>query len=141
MKRITPKEAKELNQNFVKTKGKALNKIVEKEEKHPHQKDAVSSWFSLDELKEYIAYVEEQGKEKGIDVNGLRIYFGSYSNNEKDASRKGLSTVFLAPTQAKVGVQQKDGLKGYAEGGSDIDGIDGMNSGGLGFPPSASYPQ
>lgn len=137
MKTISPKEAIELNQNFVKTKGKALDKIVEKEEKHPHEKDAVSSWFSLDELKEYIAYVEAQGKEKGIEVNGLRIYFGSYSNNEKDADRKGLSTVFFAPTQAKVGVEQN----GELTDDGDITDINPMNLGQLGQPPSATYPQ
>ncbi len=140
MKRITSEEAKELNKNFIEVKGRALDKVVEKEEKHPNEKDAISSWFSLDELKEYIAYVEAQGKVKGITVNGLRIYFGSYSNNEKNKEKKGLSTVFLVPTQAKVGVQQKDGLVGK-EVSSDITGIDGLNRGGLGAPPSATYPQ
>ena len=140
MKKITSNEAKELNQNFIKTKGKALDKIVEKEEGHPHEKDAISSWFSLDELKEYIAYVEEQGKEQGIDVNGLRVYFGSYAKNDKKAAKKGLSTVFFVPTEARVGAQQKDGL-GNEEAPSDVEGIDGMNSGGLGQPPSAAYPQ
>ena len=140
MKRITSKEAKELNQNFIKTKGKALDKIVEKEEGHSHEKDAISSWFSLDELKEYIAYVEEQGKVQGIDVNGLRVYFGSYAKNDKKATKKGLSTVFFVPTEPKVGAQQKDGLTNI-DGASDVEGIDGMNEGSLGFPPSAVYPQ
>lgn len=140
MKRITSKEARELNQNFEKTRSKKLNKIVKKEEGHKHEKDAISSWFSLDELKEYIAYVEEQGKEKGIDVNGLRVYFGSYAANDKKADRKGLSTVFLVPTEPRVGAQQKDGLTSV-EGSSDVESIDGMNDGGFGFPPSAVYPQ
>lgn len=140
MKRITSQEAKELNQNFVKTRSKKLNKIVEKEEGHPHEKDAISSWFSLEEIKEYIAYVEEQGKEKGIDINGLRVYFGSYGANDKKAAKKGLSTVFFVPTEARVGAQQKDGLTSV-EGGSDVDGVDGLNGGGLGDPPSAEYPQ
>ncbi|SNR40834.1 hypothetical protein SAMN06265371_102373 [Lutibacter agarilyticus] len=140
MKIITSEEAKKLNENFIKIKGKALDKIVEKETGKPKEKDAISSWFSLDELKEYIAYVEDQGKEKDINVNGLRIYFGSYSNNEKNKEKKGLSTVFLVPTQAKVGALQKDGLT-RIEAPSDITDIDGMNSGGLGQPPSAIYPQ
>jgi hypothetical protein len=140
MKRITPQEAKKLNQNFIKVKGKALDKIVEKDEKHPNEKDAISSWFSLDELKEYINYVEEKGKEKDITVNGLRIYFGSYSNNEKNKDKKGLSTVFLVPTQPKVGSLQKDGVADL-EAPSDITDIDGLNYGTSGNPPSAPYPQ
>ena len=140
MKRIKSEEAKELNQNFIKTKGKALNKIVEKDEKHPNEKDAISSWFSLDELKEYIAYVEDQGKEKDITVNGLRIYFGSYDNKEKNKEKKGLSTVFLVPTQPKVGSLQKDGVTDF-EVPSDITDIDGLNYGTSGNPPSAPYPQ
>lgn len=140
MKRITAEEAKELNQNFLKAKGKALDKIVEKETGKPKEKDAISSWFSLDELKEYIAYVEEQGKEKDITVNGLRIYFGSYSDNEKNNKKKGLSTVFLVPTQPRVGAQQKDGLTGD-EVPSDITDIDGLNGGNMGRPPSKEYPQ
>lgn len=140
MKRISPEEAKELNQNFVKTRGKALDKIVEKEEGHPHLKDAVSSWFSLEELKEYIAYVEAQGKEKNITINGLRIYFGAYAKNDKRSNKKGLSTVFLVPTKPVVGSMQKDGVED-GDGGSDVEDIDGLNDGQVGSPPSSGYPQ
>jgi len=137
---ISPKEAKKLNQKFIKSRSKDLNRIVEKETGKPNDKDAISSWFSLDELKEYIAYVEAQGKEKNITVNGLRVYFGAYAINDKKPSKKALSTVFFVPTQPKVGASQKDGIMSV-EGGSDIDSVDGLNTGGLGFPPSATYPQ
>ena len=56
MKLITSAEAKELNQNFIKTRSKELDKIVEKETGKSKVKDAISTWFSLDELKEYIAF-------------------------------------------------------------------------------------
>jgi hypothetical protein len=140
MKRITPEEAKELNQNFVKTRGKALDKIVETETGKPNKKDAISSWFSLDDLKEYIAYVEAEGKAKNTTINGLRIYFGAYANNEKLADKKALATVFFVPTTPKVGSLQKDGVL-EDEGGSDVEDIDGMNDGVQGHPPSAEYPQ
>jgi len=137
---IKPQEAKELNQNFIKTRSKELDKIVERETGKPKEKDAISTWFSIDEIKEYIAFVESEGKLKNITVNGLRIYFGAYSKNEKKASKKALSTVFLVPTQPIAGSMQKDSLGG-GDGGSDIEDIDGLNTGGLGFPPSAEYPQ
>ncbi|WP_372746675.1 hypothetical protein [Lutibacter sp.] len=129
MKKITFEEAKKLNQNFVKTRSKAIDSAIGKN-------DAVSSWFSLDELKEYIAYVEEQGKLKKIDVTGLRVYFGAYNNSEKEGTKKDLTTVFIVPTQ------KNEKLKGKVGGdNSDITDIDGLNGGGLGYPPSAVYPQ
>lgn len=129
MSKINFKEAQELNQNFVKTRTKAIDSAIGK-------KDAISSWFSLAELKEYIAYVEEQGKLKNIDVNGLRVYFGAYSSSENDVSKKDLSTVFFVPTQAKIKSEEDGGGDN-----SDITDIDGLNRGVLGFPPSATYPQ
>ncbi len=136
MKLITSAEAKELNQNFIKTRSKELDKIVERETGKPNEKDAISTWFSLDELKEYIAFVEAEGKLKNITVNGLRIYFGAYSKTDK----KALSTVFLVPTQENVGSLGKDGVAA-ASVNSDIEEIDGMNDGTLGDPPPAVYPQ
>lgn len=140
MKRITAEEAKELNRNFENTRSKELNKIVKNEKAHIHEKDAISSWFSLDELKEYIAYVEAEGKAKDITVNGIRIYFGAYSEKDKNKDKNGLSTLFLVPTQSKIGAQQKEDIMSV-EGSSDITDIDAMNRGVLGYPPSATYPQ
>ncbi|MBG7631246.1 MAG: hypothetical protein IZT56_12555 [Bacteroidetes bacterium] len=140
MKLITPQRAKDLNKHFVDTRSTALDEIVEKESGKPNEKDAISSWFSLDELKEYIAFVEAEGKLKNITINGLRVYFGAYSKNENKPEKKNLSTVFFVPTQSKKGSMQKDSLGG-GDGGSDIEDIDGLNTGGLGFPPSAEYPQ
>lgn len=128
MSKITFKEAQELNQNFVKTRTKAIDGAIGK-------KDAISSWFSLEELKNYISYVEEQGKLKKVDVNGLRVYFGAYSNALNDVSKKGLSTVFFIPTQANIKLDKDGGDN------SDITDIEGLNDGMQGFPPFAEYPQ
>lgn len=135
MKKITPAEAKALNENFVKTRSKELNKIVESETGKPNDKDAISSWFSLGDLKEYIAYVEAEAKAKNISVDGLRVYFGAYSKNDKKQDKKGLSTMFFVPTQNKL-QSDEDAIVS-----SDITDIDGMNEGMQGYPPSAQYPQ
>jgi len=129
MNKITPTRAKELNQNFVKTRGKAIDRTIGK-------KDAISAWFSIDELKEYIAFVEKEGKQKGITVNGLRVYFGAYADTDIEIPKKNMSTVFFVPTQANLG----SGNGGDGDN-SDIGDIDGLNNGGLGEPPSATYPQ
>jgi hypothetical protein len=133
MKKISSQEAKELNQNFVKTRTKAIDSAVGK-------KDAISSWFSLEDLKSYIAYVEKEGKAKGVAVNGLRVYFGAYPKTEKKATKKNMATVFFAPTKANVGSLQKDGIVEITSS-SDITDIDNLNGGQLGIPPSAVYPQ
>ena len=136
MSKINFKEAQELNQNFVKTRSKALDRIVEIENRKPKEKDAISSWFSLEEIKNYISYVEEQAKLKDLNVNGLRVYFGAYSNSINNVSKKGLATVFFVPTQAKI----KSDIDGGDEN-SDIIDIDALNDGQVGDPPSAEYPQ
>lgn len=129
MSKINFKEAQELNQNFVKTRTKSIDIAIGK-------KDAISSWFSLEEIKNYISYVEEQAKLKDLNVNGLRVYFGAYSNSIKNVSKKGLATVFFVPTQVKI----KSDIDGGDEN-SDIIDIDALNDGQVGDPPSAEYPQ
>lgn len=131
MKKISPEAAKELNQNFIKTRAKAIDVAIGK-------KDAISSWFSLDDLKEYIAYVESEGKTKGITVNGLRVYFGAYSKNDNNPGKSDLSTVFFVPTQSKKSLPEN--VESMASH-SDITEIDGLNEGQTGYPPSATYPQ
>jgi hypothetical protein len=126
MKRITSAEAKALNENFVKTRGKAIDREIGK-------KDAISSWFSIEELEKFIEDVKKEGTTKGKTVNGLRIYFGAYK-------KKNLSTVFIVPTEAKVGATQKDGITSEADS-SDITDIDALNYGQTGNPPEAEYPQ
>ncbi len=130
---ISPEKAKELNQQFVKTRSEDLNGIVEKLDKKPKKKDALSNWFSLEEIKNYIAYVESKAPE----ANGLRVYFGAYG--KKATEKSNTSTVFFVPTRVKSGSSQKDGFEGG--GITDIDDLDGLNNGTLGDPPSAEYPQ
>ena len=132
---IKPDEAKKLNKKFIDSRSPELNKIVERETGKPNKKDAISSWFSLEELKNYIAYVES----KSNNVNGLRVYFGAYGK-KSDTKKSNMSTVFFVPTEPKVGSLQKDGIASEAAS-SDITDIDGLNLGQQGEPPFAEYPQ
>ena len=130
MKRITAKRAKELNQNFVATRSEAIEEAIGK-------KDALSTWFSIDELKNFIKDVEEEGKAQKITVNGIRVYFGAYSEEDKIEEKRDLSTVFLVPTQPYKNSKEKEG----DEGGNDIEELGGFNEGGMGWPPGTEYPQ
>lgn len=135
---ISPTEAKELNQQFIKTRSKDLNRIVKKESGNPKKEDAVSSWFSLEELENYISYAKEEGAKKGISVNGLRVYFGAYSNNDKKQDKKDLSTMFFVPTKEKQETFQKSSNL-VVESSSDIEDIDALNDGSMDDPPSKPY--
>lgn len=130
---ISPDKARELNQEFIKTRSKDLNKIVEKLDSKPKKKDALSAWFSLEELKNYIAYVES----KNPDVDGLRVYFGAYG--KKETKNSNTSTVFFVPTKP-ASENSKDISKSIG-GSSDIDDVDGLNYGHQGDPPNLAYPQ
>lgn len=58
----------------------------------------ISQFFSLSELKQYIAYVEKLSKEKEIDLTGIRIFTSAYpSDYEKEEYRNRISFI-LAPT-------------------------------------------
>ncbi len=87
-KQIKPKLAKELCDNFD-AKYKALSKLINKD-------DNRSVLFSLQELKNYIDYLENAKD----DVDGIHVYFGSYLDNKgpKGKDSNDLTTIFLAPT-------------------------------------------
>lgn len=56
-----------------------------------------SVWFSLDNLKEYLAFVESEAKAKNIPVSGIRFHFIA----KTDADKK--MNLALAPTYSKGG--------------------------------------
>jgi hypothetical protein len=123
---ITPKEAKQLNDAFT----KRCELISEEITKRP---DNRSSWYSLEDIKAYLKYAENQARELGYEMNGIRIYCGAYPTTDGKA---GYSTSFIVPT-AKI-VDGKDGGGGDK---SDIPDGDGLNDGQQGDPPGANYPQ
>lgn len=100
--------------------------------------DNRSTWYSLDELKNYIAYIEAQGKEQGYAVDGIRFYLGAYSADNKDADKQNFTTIFLAPTGMKMGTMiERSMSSGTAN--QDILTIDAYNFGSGGWPPHTSY--
>lgn len=130
---ISSDKAKELNQEFIKTRSKELDKIVKKETGNPKKEDSLSSWFSLEELKNYIAYVENKNPE----VNGLRVYFGAYG--KKTTEKSNTTTVFFVPT--KPGIESSKTVSITGAGSLDIVTVDGLNAGQQGDPPNVAYPQ
>ena len=120
---ISPKEARELHDEWTSKRGNQTKKSLGHE-------DARDFWWSLDELQEYLDYVKEESKKQGVKKPGIRVYLGTYTK-EKCKHKKGLSTVFFAPTGAKPGGLGKDG----ADDPNNYD-IDAFNFGGGGWPPN-----
>lgn len=104
-KKITKQQATELCNDFDK-KYAELSNFIKKD-------DNRSVLFSLEELKEYISYIENNKNHK---INGIRVYLGS--NKETN-----LTTVFLSPT----------------ENGKDITSLDAYNFGDVGDPVNNKY--
>ena len=93
-------------------------------------------WFDIEDLKNYIQYVEQHAKEKNYSNLGIRVYFGATNVN----SGMPRSTVFFYGTGRFAGtsnLQQDEG--GVTE--PNLPGIDGLNMGNSGMPPSEfKYP-
>lgn len=104
---IDPKTAIALSKAYAADNAKSL---VYVDNKVTTEKDARSIWFSLNDLKKYVAYIEQQARKSGctnIDNFGLRLYYGKYPSKEEiaaNANLKGLEnyasrhTIFFSPT-------------------------------------------
>lgn len=101
--------------------------------------DNRSTWYSLEELKEYIAYIEAQGREKGYNVDGIRFYIGSYPENDRASGKSNSTTIFLAPTGSKS-TEGKAMTVSLESSSPDITEIDPFNFGKGGIPPTGVYP-
>ena len=128
-KRISKKEAKVLEQEFVTTRTPILNESL-KRKKLITDEDVREVWFDLEDIKEYIAYVEAAAAKKGINNGlGLRVYLGAYPN-EKQYHNPGKTTVFFMPTKKGNSL-----LKSGEEENENIEDVDGLNLGYGRIPP------
>jgi len=126
---ITPAQAKVLDTEFNSRHTLISDSIV-------LRSDNRSSWWSLDDMRNYLTYAENQTQGLGYTMNGVRIYLGAHPTIKGTV---GYTTMFLVPTGDKT---VPGGGSGFmAAGSKDILGGDGLNAGGPGDPPSANYPQ
>lgn len=131
---ITPKEAKVLDQAY-NLKHRIINDSLFRNSTDGG--DNRSSWWSIEDIQDYINYAENQAGELGYTMDGLRVYLGAYPDTK---GQTGLTTMFIIPTGVKNTSQGS--FFTYPQGGGiDIPGGNGLNHGGSGQPPSANYPQ
>lgn len=110
-RQITPEKAAKLCDNY--------------DAKHHSNKNSLgvednrSCLYSIQEIKDYISYLENSNQ----NIDGIRIYIGAYSDNEKDSLNNNMTTVFLAPTSRGV----------------DNTILNALNLGNGGHPPKKKY--
>ena len=131
---ITSKQAGVLDQAY-NLKHRIINDSLFK--KSTDGGDNRSSWWSIEDIQNYINHAENQAGELGYTMDGLRVYLGAYP---KVDGQEGLTTMFIVPTGKEN--KSKGSMFPIFQGGSgDIKGADGLNLGTQGHPPGANYPQ
>ncbi|TDU39873.1 hypothetical protein BXY82_1908 [Gelidibacter sediminis] len=100
--------------------------------------DNRSSWYGLEQMRNYLNYAENQAKDLGYTMDGVRIYLGAHPNQNGQA---GYTTMFLIPTGNIPKAAASMFSLNMQEEGGDIPDADGLDMGSQGYPPSANYPQ
>ena len=127
---ITPKEIKTLDAAFD-SRHKLISDTIVK------RPDNRSSWYSLKDMREYLDYAENQAKELGYNMDGIRVYLGA---NADEVNTVGFTTMFFVPTGSKNTADES--MPSVDKTGSkDIPGGYGLDMGSGGDPPNANYPQ
>lgn len=118
---ITYEEMADMMDTFDKGAKKELNKYLKKVSKG---KDSVSTnynWYKLDDLKQYIAYIEKISKEKNIPVTGFRIYPTTYPKKYKVEELQNRQTLIFTPTTSIGGKDDVAFEPLYSEKGKPVE--------------------
>ena len=127
---ITPEQAKVLDQAFNERHRLISDSIV----KRP---DNRSSWWSLEDMRNYLTYAEDEALELGYTMDGVRVYLGAHPTGKE----VGYTTMFFIPT-GTLNVSEGSTLFNYRLiDPQNVPGSSGMNHGSAGNPPGANYPQ
>lgn len=124
---ISVEEANQLEEYYKRTRAQILNDTLGFE-------DTREFWFSLDTLKEYIAYVESEAAKSGKTNLGMRIYLGAYPENSNYPDAK-YTTVFLVPTAPASQNPLKRGFLPIEEENENLEDIPPLNFSQAGKPP------
>ncbi len=119
---ITVEEARDLQNNWKRTRGKEI-------ERGQGYVDTPEFWYSIAELEEYIEYVKLKSGEQGVNNPGLRIYLGAYPSL---GQKKSFTTIFITPTMPMGDEKSLNENEGEQVNNYEIDPI---NESQQGYPP------
>ena len=91
---ITVEKAKELNANWTLHRKAAVDSVAQKQGR---KQDDRSTYWSLEDVENYLAYVKQQSDSLGYDMMGIHVYLGVYGKNAGQ-TKKDLTTMFIVPT-------------------------------------------
>lgn len=87
-------------------KERIINPTLKKVYNDGEFEDTVFAWFSLDEMRNYINYIDAIQKENPKEnVTGIRVYLGRYNQNSK--KYKNQQNVFFVPTVENPGINSR----------------------------------
>ncbi|MEZ4809355.1 MAG: hypothetical protein R2819_03255 [Allomuricauda sp.] len=100
---ISLEESKSLYDNYTKHR---LGLIQQYEaERSPEEKFEASRFtsFTYSDIKQYMAFIEQQAKDAQVDISSLRIYFANYPDSERFPDGKKVvhprqNSIFIVPT-------------------------------------------
>lgn len=130
---ITPDQAKTLDQAYNLRYRLISDSIVTRT-----GGDNRSSWYGLDQVRDYLTYAEKDAKKLGYTMDGVRIYLGAHPNKNGEA---GYTTMFFIPTGKPNKADASMFNFTMRSTRLDIPGVGGLDHGNRGQPPSANYPQ
>jgi len=97
---ISVEKAKALNNNWTKFRKAAVDSCIAMQTHNKVKEDNRSSWWSLDEIENYIAYSKQLTDSLGYNITGFRVYLGVYGG-KAEQRKKDFATMFMVPTGAK----------------------------------------
>ncbi|MEM5566865.1 hypothetical protein WNY78_17215 [Psychroserpens sp. AS72] len=102
--------------------------------------DNRSSWYSLEDLRNYLTIAEKQVNDLKYNMDGVRLYLGAHP---AVGNTPGYTTLLFVPTGTPM--TSEGNMLNLAlqkgDGSPDIPGGPGFDHGGQGDPPGANYPQ
>lgn len=131
---ITPGQAKTLNNNWTEYRKAAVDSAARKQGRDV---DNRSTWWSIDDVENYIAYSKKQTDSLGYSITGLRVYLGVYGE-DAGRTKKDLTTMFVVPTIKNATSKASMNLFNFQDEDEDCPECMPLNEGHGG---GGSYPQ
>ena len=123
---VSPGQAKKLNDNWTKFREAAVDSAAKKQGRN---KDNRSTWWSIEDIENYIKFAKNQTDSLQYNLTGIRVYLGVYGDNA-GRTKKNLSTMFLIPTVKKRKAEASmNSFNMILQKGDDCEECDGLNDG------------
>ena len=100
---ISLEESKSLYDNYTKHRMDMIQQYEAERQPDGKFEAARFSSFTYKDIKQYMAYVEQEAKEANVEISSLRIYFANYPDKERFPDGKKVvhprqNSIFIVPT-------------------------------------------